>query len=406
MDIMKEALAIEQQVIGWQEHFHVNAELSQKEDHTVEVILEHLNNLGIECVNVPDGGVLGFINGKKPGKTVLLRADIDALDMQEAPRNDQFPKKVLSKNPGVAHTCGHDAHTAMLMGAAQILQTHTDELEGDVVLYFERGEEHGEGDLHLMGYIQENSIHVDGAWGLHMRPSLPAGTIGVREGGINAAACGWYIKLQPQDNTPFSMADCVMGVIQNLNALRMREVSPYESLTITPCKVQLDAEKCIVSGCCRFNKREIVGIPIHDALENVLASTCAAYGYSPVRLKVSGPTRNMVNHPVACQIATEAVGAAIGQERVVPGELGLGGESFSTLTSYYPSIMAHVGNYNPEKGTTAQLHSPFFEVDPDTLKYGVAATVAYALGFLAHKEPIDFIPFVGTIREFYASLNI
>ena len=121
MDIMKEALAIEEQVIGWQEHFHVNAELSQKEEHTVEVILAHLNKLGIECVNVPDGGVLGFIRGAKPGKTVLLRADIDALDMQEAPRNDKFPKKVLSKNPGVAHTCGHDAHTAMLMGAAQIL---------------------------------------------------------------------------------------------------------------------------------------------------------------------------------------------------------------------------------------------------------------------------------------------
>ena len=170
MDIMKEALAIEQQVIGWQEHFHVNAELSQKEEHTVEVILEHLNSLGIECVNVPDGGVLGFIHGGKPGKTVLLRADIDALDMQEAPRNDKFPKKVLSKNPGAAHTCGHDAHAAMLMGAAQILQQHAAQLEGEVVLYFERGEEHGEGDLHLMGYIQQHNIHVDGAWGLHMRP--------------------------------------------------------------------------------------------------------------------------------------------------------------------------------------------------------------------------------------------
>ena len=406
MDIFKEALAIEAQVIAWQEHFHENAELSQKEEHTVEVILEHLNKLGIACVNVPDGGVLGFIRGKKPGKTVLLRADIDALDMEEAPRNDKFPKKVLSKYPGVAHTCGHDAHTAMLMGAAQILQGYTEELEGDVVLYFERGEEHGEGDLHLMGYIQKNNIHVDGAWGLHMRPNLPAGTIGTRAGGINAAACGWHIKLQPQDNTPFSMADCALGVINSLNTARMREVSPYESLTITPCKVQLNEEKCIVAGSCRFNEREKVGVPIHDVLENFLMSTCAAYGYTPVSMKVVGPTRNMVNHPVAHQIATESVGAAIGQERVVPGELSLGGESFSTLTSYYPSIMAHVGNYNPEKGTTAQLHSPFFEVDPEVLKYGVAATVAYALGFLAHKEPIEFTPFVGTIQEFYASLNI
>lgn len=406
MDIMNEALAIEQQVIAWQRHFHENPELSQKEEHTVSVILEHLNHLGIECVNVPDGGVLGFLGGKKPGKTVLLRADIDALDMQEAPCNDKFPKKVLSKNPGVAHTCGHDAHTAMLMGAAQILKAHEDELEGKVVLYFERGEEHGEGDLHLMGYIQRNNIHIDGAWGLHMRPNLPAGTIGIREGGINAAACGWFIRLEKMENNPFSMADCAVGVIHNLNTARMRAVSPYEALTITPCKVQLNDEKCIVAGSCRFNEREIVGVPIHDVLENMLRSTCAAYGYTPVRMKVSGPTRNMVNHPVACQIANESIGAAIGKERVVPGELSLGGESFSTLTSYYPSIMAHVGNCNPEKGTTAQLHSPFFEVDPDVLKYGVAATVAYALGFLAHKAPIAFTPFVGTIKEFYASLNV
>ena len=406
MDILKEALAIEAQVLSWQEHFHVNAELSQKEEHTVEVILNHLNNLGIECVSVPDGGVLGFLGGKKPGKTVLLRADIDALDMEEAPTNDRFPKRVLSKNPGAAHTCGHDCHTAMLMGAAQILKNHEEELEGKVILYFERGEEHGEGDLHLMGYIQEHNIHVDGAWAMHMRPNLPAGTIGIREGGINAASCSWHIKLLPQEGNPFSMADCAMGVIHSLNTARMREVSPYESLTITPCKLQLTDDRCILAGSCRFNEREKVGVPIHDVLENFLLSTCAAYGYTPASMKVVGPTRNMVNHPVAFRIAEASLRAAIGPERVVPGELSLGGESFSTLTSYYPSIMAHVGNCNPEKGTTAQLHSPFFEVDPDVLKYGVAATVAYALGFLAHKEPIEFTPFVGTIKDFYASLNI
>jgi len=399
-------LAIEEQVIAWQEHFHENAELSQKEEHTVAVIMAHLEKLGIDYVNVPDGGVLGFISGGKPGKTVLLRADIDALDMEEAPQNDKFPKRVLSKNPGAAHTCGHDAHTAMLMGAAQILKAHEQELEGKVVLYFERGEEHGEGDLHLIGYIQEKNIPIDGAWALHMRPNLPAGTIGTREGGINAAACGWSLKLEKMEGNPFTLADCAVGIIHNLNTARMREVSPYESLTIAPCKLQITGDSCILAGSCRFNEREKVGIPIHDVLETMLKSTCAAYGYTPVRCKVVGPTRNMVNHPVAYQIATESIGAAIGVERIVPGELSLGGESFSTLTAYYPSIMAHVGNYNPEKGTTAQLHSPFFEVDPEVLKYGVAATVAYALGFLKHKAPIEFTPFVGTIKEFYGSLNL
>lgn len=403
MDILKEALALEEEVLGWQLHLHENPELSDVEEDTVAFILARLEQMGIDAVNVPQGGVLGFIGGKKPGKTVMLRADIDALPMEENACNDRFLKKVTSKRPGAAHTCGHDAHTAMLLGAAKLLKAHEEELDGKVVLYFERGEEHGKGDLFLMGYIQKNNIHVDGAWGLHMRPNLPAGTIGIRAGGINAGSCGWVLRLQKQDDTPFSLTDCAVGIIHTLNNARMRETSPYDSLTITPCKLQMDGDTCLLAGCCRFNEREKVGRPMNAVIRNILESTCAAYGYTPVRLNVAGPTRNMVNHPVAYQIAKAALTDSLGADRVVEGELSLGGESFSTLTSYYPSIMAHVGNRNPEKGTTAQLHNPHFEVDPDVLKYGVAATVAYAFGFLAHKEPIPFTPFTGDIEEFYAT---
>lgn len=403
MDLLKEALAVEEYVLRCQRHFHENPELSDQEEETVAFILEELRRMDIEAINVPKGGVLGFIRGDKPGKTVLLRADIDALPMEEAPCNDLLPKQSLSKRPGVAHTCGHDAHTAMLLGAASILRKHRQDLEGTALLYFERGEEHGMGDFYLMGYIQQNQIPVDGAWGLHMRPNLPAGTIGLRSGGINAGSCGWAVRLQKQTDTPFTMTDCVVGIMQNLNTTRMREVSPYDSLTITPCKLQIDEESCLLAGCCRFNEREKVGRPMNAAIRSVLENTCAAYGYTPVKLVVAGPTRNMVNNPVAYEIATKAVGDAIGQDRVVPGELSLGCESFATLTSYYPSIMGHVGICNPEKGTTAQLHNPHFEVDYDSLKYGVAATAAYAFGFLAHKEPIPFEPFTGDIAAFYAS---
>ena len=402
MDIWQEALGIEAYLLCTQEYLHENPELSDKEEDTVAFILAELEKMQIEAVNVPCGGVLGFISGPKPGKTVLLRADIDALPMEEAPDTNHGPKRAVSKRPGAAHTCGHDAHTTMLLGSAKILKEHQNLLEGNVVLYFERGEEHGKGDLFLMGYIQQNNIHIDGAWGLHMRPGLPSGTIGLREGGINAGSCGWGLRLAKMEGNPYSLTDCAVGVIHNLNNMRMRNISPYESLTITPCKLQVDEDSCVIAGCCRFNEREKVGRPMNQVLKTALAETCAAYGYTPTRLTVSGPTRNIVNDPTAYAIAKKAVTAALGEECVVRSDLGLGGESFSTLTSYYPSVMAHVGNKNPEYGTAA-LHNPHFEVDAGVMKYGVAATVAYAFGFLEHKEPIEFTPYTGDIQEFYAT---
>lgn len=403
MEIWREAQGVFEYVCKTQNYLHENPELSDKEEDTVAFILEELQKMNIQAVNVPYGGVLGFISGGKPGKTLLLRADIDALPMEEAPDNNKFPKRAVSKRPGAAHTCGHDAHTAMLLGSAKILNTHREKLEGNIVLYFERGEEHGKGDLYLMGYIQKEKLRIDGAWGMHMRPGLCSGTIGLRAGGINAGSCGWGLRLNAMEGNPYSLTDCAVGVIHNLNTLRMNCVSPYDSITITPCKLQMDGETCVLSGCCRFNEREKVGRPIHAVLRKTLEETCAAYGYTPQKVTVSGPTRNVVNDPTAYAIAVEAVTTAIGADRVVPSELGLGGESFSTLTSYYPAILAHVGNKNPEKGTDVALHNPHFEVDPEAMKYGVAATVAYALGFFSHKEPIEFEPFPGTIEELYSS---
>ena len=122
-------------------YLHEHPEMTGQEFETVKYICSELEKLGIEHVEVPDGGVVGLIHGGKPGKTILLRADVDALPILENPKNLGHDKVCISKTPGVCHACGHDAHTAMLLTEGKILHEHRDELNGTVVLCFERGEE-------------------------------------------------------------------------------------------------------------------------------------------------------------------------------------------------------------------------------------------------------------------------
>ena len=162
MDIKKTVEAEESFLISLRRHFHENPELSQQEWKTMDFIEETLHGWGISTVRVPRGGIFGMIDSGKDGWTVLMRADIDALPIEENPKNLACEKACLSKNHGVSHACGHDGHMAMLLTAAKILAAHKDEWEGKVLLMFEEAEEMGErGVGHLLSYLDEKKIHVD-----------------------------------------------------------------------------------------------------------------------------------------------------------------------------------------------------------------------------------------------------
>lgn len=217
MDIWQEACTVNEYVIRCRRHFHENPELSDQEDETVAYILKELRGMGIRCQDVPAGGVMGFIDGAQPGKTVLLRADIDALPMQEDPCNEKQPKACVSKRDGIAHTCGHDTHTAMLMGAAKILHAHADTLEGNIVLYFERGEEHGNGDYHMVKFLQDNNIHVDGCWAMHVRSTAPTGSISIISGGVYAGVTSWSASISDDNGNALA---CAVAIINTINTAR------------------------------------------------------------------------------------------------------------------------------------------------------------------------------------------
>ena len=165
MTMLERAKKHEEYMIQMRRYFHEHPELSGQELHTVEKIAQELEAMGIEHTVVENGGVLGWIRGAKPGKTVLLRADCDALPVMEK-ENLTGTRTCWSQTPGVMHACGHDAHTAMLLGAARVLLDCREELEGDVLLCFERGEEQAGNVRFLFAYMEQHNIHVDTCFGL------------------------------------------------------------------------------------------------------------------------------------------------------------------------------------------------------------------------------------------------
>ncbi|MBR4875295.1 MAG: M20/M25/M40 family metallo-hydrolase [Clostridia bacterium] len=193
MDILKESLALAEYTTAIRRHLHENPELSGREFNTIKLICSELDQIGIDYVNIPDGGVLATIDGPVPGKTVLLRADCDALPIQELPENAKQPKVCVSKVPGVAHMCGHDGHTAMLLSAAKILKANQDQIKGRVYLLFERGEE-GSGNIYwVFKYFEEHGIKIDASFAEHTDTGLTPGHVACQAGPAHAGAVGYQI---------------------------------------------------------------------------------------------------------------------------------------------------------------------------------------------------------------------
>lgn len=408
MDILKWATEIEEEVIAWRRKIYEHPELSDCEFETLALIRQVLTQSGVTYVDVPGGGIMAFIDGPVPGKTVFLRADIDALPIAEDTCNNAQAKACLSKIPGVAHLCGHDAHTAMLLGAAKVLQAHKEQIEGRVILFFEQGEESGHGDIHMMHYIQSNNIHIDGCWALHCFPTPATGQLGLRLGGIFAGDLAWDFTVKAKDGRAVTAIDCCASILRAFHSGRMNSVTPFEGLTITCCIFQADQENatCRIGGICRFHHRDKAGLPMKRAVRRIVENTCTAYGCDIAEFELTGPKEGLLNDPTCYQIAKEAITKSLGAAYVCDTEPTMGGESFTVLSSYYPSVMALLGMQDEAKGFTAELHSPKFEANEEALKYGVAAHVSYALAFLQHKDPIPFEPFVGDFDAFLQARQV
>jgi amidohydrolase len=395
MEIKRFAGVNEDAAIAIRRHLHRNPELSGVELQTLAFIREKLTEYGVAFEEIEDGGLLGFIGEGE--RTVLLRADVDALPIRENPRNLKRERAVISQNDGVQHACGHDAHTAILLTAGKILRENPEALHGGrVILLFERGEE-GTGNLrYVLEHFEREKTRIDAAHAIHVRPDLPAGRILAKDGPIMAGAFGFAVTIRGKGghgsrpdlaNNPI---DCFVAVYNALSAIRLRYVSPFDRLTFSVGQLQSGGKSNVIpgeltfGGSARFYKKETgaaFAAEFKTALTNITAAYHCAYELTggPMGLLPGSP---LTNDDRVARLARDAAARHLGEDALIDAEPLMGSESFAAVAERWPSVMVHLGIQNDALGSGADLHSEFFDLDEAAIAVGVAETVAFATEFL------------------------
>lgn len=389
MDIKEKAENIKDYIIEMRRHFHQNPELSLEEFETTKKIVNELEKMGIEVSTFKDGltGCVGTIKGAKEGKTLLLRADIDALSVHEK-TNLEFASRV----DGKMHACGHDCHAAMLLGVAKILSEMKDKFSGNIKLFFQAAEEIGLGaKLSIEQGVMDN---VDACYGVHVTPRFESPKINMQYGERMAATDVFKLTVEgtsSHGSSPHLGHDAIVAsaaIITALQTIVSRINNPLKPAVVTIGTIKggqrfnIIANEVIMEGNVRtFDEifREEIETHIREIAESVAkAHSCRAkleyrYGTGVVLNK----DKNLVD------IAQNAVKKLYGEDSLVEMEKITGGEDFSLLMEKAPGIFGYIGTRNPKvPGSEKINHHECFTVDEDALIRGTAVAVQFALDYL------------------------
>lgn len=393
----------EQQMIADRRWLHEHPELSGQETQTMNYILSALEALGLGIHIIPNGGVIGTLNGKAEGPCVLLRADCDALPVPESPENLKTARCCVSQHPGVMHACGHDAHMAMLLAAARALAEHKEEVPGCVLFVFERGEEKGgKGFLeNLLPYIEEK-FDVGACYATHVRWDIPAGKIAVLDGAAMAGAFGFDVTIHghgghgSRPDLAASPIDCFSAIHQQLLALRMRAVGPDKVLTYSLGLVQAGEQGNVIpddlrfAGTVRTYDTAGAGERFAAEMKQIIDHTCAAHGCEAEYTHFTKPLYETHNDPGAAARARQAIAKNVGPLSLTACPPWMASESMSAYLKLWPGVLAFTGVKNEKLGAGANHHTPQFDIDEAAMLPGAAAACAFALDFLANRPDFGF----------------
>ncbi|QDA32325.1 amidohydrolase [Thermococcus indicus] len=379
-DPVSEAKRIEKEIITWRRDFHMHPELKYQEERTSGIVEEHLREWGYRIKRVGTGIIADIGEGEK---TIALRADMDALPIQE--END-VPYK--SRVPGKMHACGHDAHTAMLLGTAKIISEHIDEFNGRVRLIFQPAEEGGNGAVKM---IEGGALEgVNAIFGFHVWMDLPSGVIGIREGPFLAGAGifgGEIIGKGGHGASPHETIDPVPILAETVLAFQTivsRNVDPIETgvVSVTAVKAgeafNVIPERAEFKGTFRFFKPEI-GELIKRRMEEILDGITRAHG-ARYNLSIEELTLPTINDKEMAGFALKVAEKLRLRWREVRPTMGA--EDFAFYLQKVPGAFLALGIRNEEKGIIYPHHHPKFDVDEDVLYLGTAMEAALAFDFL------------------------
>ncbi len=378
---------LEDYIIQTRRHFHRYPELSFEEYKTTDYIAAELDRLGIPYIRPLETGLIGTIEGRGPGKTVALRADIDALPVTEV---SDVPYR--SQNPGVMHACGHDAHAAMLLGAARILNGLKDQFSGKVLLVFQPAEEIGKGAQALIsagGWLEE----VDSFFGAHIWSNMPSGTVSVEVGPRMAATDRFSIEIKGKSghgSMPDQGIDAVLtaaAVIMNLQTLVSRETSPLDPLVVSVGKIESGTAWNILSGSarlegtCRCFSKEIART-IEEDFRRIVEGTARTFrAQASVNYERVGVP--LINDEASSLLAEQAAKKIYEPSQIIRSPATTGGEDFAYYLQDKPGLFAFIGCSDPAIGTNWPHHHERFNIDESVLTDGSALYAQYALDFLA-----------------------
>lgn len=396
-DIRIRAERLAEFVTGCRRHIHAAPELSFREYGTSDFIAAELAGAGIPFRKIAGTGILAVIEGTsgsaKSGagskECVVLRADMDALPVQE--END-LP--FGSANPGVMHACGHDMHTAALLGAAMLLDGVKDTFEGTVFCLFQPGEEMCPGGASLV--LKERPFEgydVKAVVGEHVAPELAAGTVGFREGKYMASSDevritvrgkGGHAALTSRLKDPVVAAAAIITALQQIvsrnadstvpTVLSIGRVVAGGATNVIPSEVQME-------GTLR-TMDELWRTEVHRRIKEIAEGTASAYGVTAEARIAEGGYPPVVNDPELTRRARRTAAGLLGAENVAELDLRMTGEDFGYYTEVYPSVFFRLGVARTDGKPTGELHTPLFDPDEGALTVGVAMMSTLALEYL------------------------
>ncbi|MGY3750618.1 amidohydrolase [Vagococcus acidifermentans] len=384
--------AISEDIISWRRHLHQYPEASLKEVETSKYIQNQLKAWGIPFQRVGETGTIAALTGTKgAGKTIVLRADIDALELP-----DKTGAVYQSKNEGLNHACGHDGHTAALLGALKVLKDHRHTFPGTIKFAFQQAEEIGAGAKH---FVQGDFLNdADQVFGIHLASYLPVGQLAATPGAVNASCDIFYITVSgfsSHVSQPHVGRDALLAaasIVVELQKIVAREIDPFDPAVVgigrldAGTRYNIVANRARIEGTIRAFSHDTRAFLLKRVEE--IANEVAAAHRTTLSFRVHDAAAPLINHSEPAQRARNVAATIVGADNVVTDQQkSMGADDFADFLAAAPGVYGLVGSRNPDEPRTHfGHHHEQFDIDERSLVLAATYHTLYAIDYLTQSS--------------------